>query len=114
MFNYELYGGMSDLCSSLSWLRRDSYQKNTFCRSSSLHQKNTFCRSAKQCLGVCACACVLCRMKQCVYINIGCVWLTAYGPAHEMQLSSVWLADQSLQPGSRDAKIPLGSGFRDT
>jgi hypothetical protein len=31
-----------------------------------------------------------------------------------MQLFSVWLPDQPLQPGSRDAKIPLGPGSRDT
>jgi hypothetical protein len=31
-----------------------------------------------------------------------------------MQLYFVWLSDQPLQPGSRDAKIPLGSGSRDT
>jgi hypothetical protein len=42
---------------------------------------------------------------------VDCIWS---GQAHEMQLSSVWLPDQSLQPGSWDAKIPLGPGSRDT
>ena len=42
---------------------------------------------------------------------VACIWS---GQAHEIQLSSVWLPDQPLQPGSRDAKIPLGPGSRDT
>jgi hypothetical protein len=42
---------------------------------------------------------------------VTCIWS---GQAHEIQLSSVWLSDQPLQPGSQDAKIPLGPDTRDT
>jgi hypothetical protein len=36
---------------------------------------------------------------------VACIWS---GQAHEIQLSSVWLSDQPLQPDSRDAKFLLG------
>jgi hypothetical protein len=42
---------------------------------------------------------------------VACIWS---GQAHQMQLSFVWLPDQPLQLRSRDAKIPLEPGSRDT
>jgi hypothetical protein len=52
------------------------------------------------------------RLRLHVWVRlVACIWS---GQAYETQLSSVWLSDWPLQPGSRDAKIHLGPGSRDT